>query len=94
MITIASKYEGFFRCGIHHSTTPNSYPDGYFTAYQLAVLEAEPALIVLREPDAPQATTPAQTDSDAADDGAQAQTDSAAPAEAEPTARPKKRGKA
>lgn len=47
MIKITSKKEGvFFRCGIGHTKNPVEYPDARFTAEQLAVLNAEPMLIV------------------------------------------------
>lgn len=46
MIKIASKREGFRRCGIAHSVTPTEYSDDAFTPAQRALLEAEPMLIV------------------------------------------------
>lgn len=46
MIRIISKVEGFRRGGITHSVTPAEYPDDAFTPYQLAVLQAEPMLLV------------------------------------------------
>lgn len=46
MITIASKKEGFRRCGVAHSQTPTSYPDDRFTAEELQTLQAEPMLVV------------------------------------------------
>lgn len=45
-IRIVSKREGFWRCGMQHSTTPKVYPDGFFTPEQLQRLKAEPMLIV------------------------------------------------
>lgn len=45
-IRIVSKKEGFWRCGVQHSTTPTIYPDDRFTPEQLAQLQAEPMLVV------------------------------------------------
>ncbi|MHB1350112.1 MAG: HI1506-related protein [Desulfobulbaceae bacterium] len=46
MITIQSKTEGFRRCGVAHSRTPVSHPDGRFGAEELKILQAEPMLVV------------------------------------------------
>lgn len=47
-IQITARSEGFRRCGMAHSAKSQTYPDDYFTASQLAVLESEPQLIVVR----------------------------------------------
>lgn len=47
-IQITARSEGFRRCGMAHSAKSQIYPDDYFTASQLAVLESEPQLIVVR----------------------------------------------
>lgn len=99
MITIVSQYDGFIRAGVRHSSQPASYSDNFFSLQQLAELEADPALVVVRTSDTPPAQTDSGTDSSAAvADGAQAAADSdtpgaaAEPAPAEKPA-PKKRGK-
>lgn len=45
-ITITSKRDGFRRCGVAHRDVPVTWPDGSFTEEQLAILRAEPALVV------------------------------------------------
>lgn len=51
MIRIISKVDGFRRGGIEHSALPTEYPEGTFTREQLAVLRAEPMLLVDLLPD-------------------------------------------
>jgi hypothetical protein len=46
MIKITSKKAGFRRCGIAHPKETASYPDGRFSAGELAILKAEPMLTV------------------------------------------------
>ena len=46
MIQITSTTNGFRRCGIVHSTDTVEYPDSAFIKEQLAMLQAEPQLIV------------------------------------------------
>ncbi|WP_304168579.1 HI1506-related protein [Lonsdalea britannica] len=50
-IQITAKREGFRRCGIAHSETTKTYPDNHFTAEQLAKLESESMLVVVRVSD-------------------------------------------
>ena len=50
MIKIISKKEGFRRCGVAHSETPKEYPDDRFAAEEIAVMEADPMLIVVEVP--------------------------------------------
>ncbi|VUS84901.1 HI1506-related protein [Klebsiella spallanzanii] len=45
-ITITSKRDGFRRCGVAHRDVPVTWPDGSFTEEQIAILRAEPALVV------------------------------------------------
>jgi len=45
-IIITSRKDGFRRCGIAHASVPVEYSDGHFTADELAVLQAEPLLMV------------------------------------------------
>lgn len=45
-ITITSKRDGFRRCGVAHRDVPVTWPDGSFTDDQIAILRAEPALVV------------------------------------------------
>ena len=45
-IIITSRNDGFRRGGIAHSRIPVAYPDGHFTDDELAVLQAEPLLMV------------------------------------------------
>lgn len=45
-ITITSKRDGFRRCGVAHRDVPVTSPDGSFTDEQIAILRAEPALVV------------------------------------------------
>ena len=51
MIRITSKKEGFRRCGVAHSKGPVEYPNGRFTTEELAILKAEPMLLVEEIPD-------------------------------------------
>lgn len=45
MIRITAKKDGFRRAGISHAGT-RDYPDGRFTPQELAMLKAEPMLVV------------------------------------------------
>ncbi|EPI4979094.1 HI1506-related protein [Raoultella planticola] len=45
-ITITAKRDGFRRCGVAHRDVPVTFPDGHFTDEQIAILRAEPALVV------------------------------------------------
>lgn len=47
-ILIASKRDGFRRCGVEHSSIPSLYADDLFSEEELAILEAESMLIVQR----------------------------------------------
>lgn len=46
VIIIEAKKEGFRRCGVSHGIKPVEYPLTYFTKEQLAILQAEPMLVV------------------------------------------------
>jgi hypothetical protein len=46
MLRIKSKREGFRRCGVAHSKQWTEYPEGRFTAAELARLKADPMLTV------------------------------------------------
>jgi hypothetical protein len=48
MIKIKSKRPGFRRCGMAHPAEWTEYPDDRFSAGELARLEAEPMLTVVR----------------------------------------------
>lgn len=45
-ITITAKRDGFRRCGVAHRDVPVTWPDGHFTDEEIAILCAEPALVV------------------------------------------------
>ncbi|EOY0364371.1 TPA: hypothetical protein MX249_002855 [Klebsiella pneumoniae] len=45
-ITITAKRDGFRRCGVAHRDVPVTWPDGSFTDEQIAILRAEPSLVV------------------------------------------------
>lgn len=45
-ITITAKRDGFRRCGVAHCDVPVTWPDGSFTDEQIAILRAEPSLVV------------------------------------------------
>jgi hypothetical protein len=45
-IIVKSKREGFRRCGVAFSKKAKEYPDDFFDAEQLAILDAEPMLEV------------------------------------------------
>ena len=47
MITITSKQDNFRRCGVAHRQTPTDYPDDYFSAIELDILQKEPMLVVV-----------------------------------------------
>ncbi|WP_370558565.1 HI1506-related protein [Edwardsiella tarda] len=49
MIYITSKRNGFYRCGVAHSEHTTAWADDHFSPEQLAMLEAEPMLIVTRD---------------------------------------------
>jgi len=51
MVRIRSKKNGFRRCGVAHPEKPVDYPDEKFTKGQLAILNAEPMLVVEILPD-------------------------------------------
>lgn len=42
----AKPRKGFRRCGVHHPASPVDHPEGRFSETQVAVLKAEPNLIV------------------------------------------------
>jgi hypothetical protein len=46
MIKIRSKKAGFRRCGIAHPKEAVQYPDDRFSEEELAILQAEPMLVV------------------------------------------------
>ena len=46
LITITAKRDGFRRCGVAHRDVPVVWPDGSFTDEQIAILRAEPSLVV------------------------------------------------
>lgn len=46
MIRISAKREGFRRCGVAHHAAPTDWPEDAWSAEQLAVLQAEPMLVV------------------------------------------------
>ncbi|MEC5319305.1 HI1506-related protein [Brenneria populi subsp. brevivirga] len=50
-VQITAKRDGFRRCGIAHREKTTTYPDDHFTADQLATLESEPMLVVVRVSD-------------------------------------------
>ncbi|EOY3849971.1 HI1506-related protein [Klebsiella pneumoniae] len=45
-ITITAKRDGFRRCGVAHRDVPVTWTDGSFTDEQIAILCAEPSLVV------------------------------------------------
>lgn len=45
-VTITAKKDGFRRCGVGHPATAVEHPDGRFSAAELALLKAEPMLVV------------------------------------------------
>ncbi|HBE4653547.1 TPA: hypothetical protein OZ629_005281, partial [Escherichia coli] len=47
VIEITARREGFRRCGVAHSATTKAWPADAFTPEQLAVLKADPMLIVV-----------------------------------------------
>jgi len=53
MTTVTSIQEGFRRCGVAFSRTTTVYPEGTFTPEQLAILKAEPKLVVVETPEEP-----------------------------------------
>ena len=59
MIRIKSKQHNFRRCGMPHPEQPVEYPDGRFTPAELAILQAEPMLVVEVVADSKSALVPA-----------------------------------
>lgn len=47
VIEITARRDGFRRCGVAHSATTKAWPVDAFTPEQLAVLKADPMLIVV-----------------------------------------------
>ncbi|MBL4757576.1 MAG: hypothetical protein JKY32_08050 [Rhizobiales bacterium] len=47
-ITITAKKDGFRRCGMAHPAEPTTHPAETFTAKELAILEDETMLVVVR----------------------------------------------
>lgn len=52
-VIITAKKDGFRRCGMAHSSDAVKHKDGTFTEEQLAILKAEPMLVVQELVDVP-----------------------------------------
>ncbi len=67
MIRITSKKDGFRRAGLAHPAQATDYHDDKFAPEQLAALEAEPMLVVVRlpNPEPPEAPAPAEPEASA-----------------------------
>lgn len=64
-VVITAKKDKFRRCGIAHPAQETEYPNGHFTKGQLAVLAAEPMLMVQFVPaEAPRAKGDAKKEGD------------------------------
>ncbi len=59
MIRITSKKAGFRRCGVAHPGETTEYPNDRFSKKEIAILEAEPMLVVEHVKDAPKPQKPA-----------------------------------
>nr|AUG44383.1 hypothetical protein Daes_2401 [uncultured bacterium] len=46
MIRISAKKDGFRRCGVAHPRSATEHPDKAFSSKELAILQAEPMLVV------------------------------------------------
>ncbi|MGE4296941.1 MAG: HI1506-related protein [Desulfovibrionaceae bacterium] len=57
-IIITAKHDGFRRCGIAHTAEATTYLDDAFTSKQLAILKAEPMLVVQMVEDEPDHAEP------------------------------------
>lgn len=57
MIRIQSRKPGFRRCGIAHPKEPVEYSNDHFIEDEVAILEAEPVLIVTHHEDEPAEVT-------------------------------------
>lgn len=92
MIRIKSKKAGFRRCGVAHADRWTEYPDDRFSAEQIAVLKAEPMLVVecVKDPTPPPVPV-VDRGSPAATDGSPAPAAVFEPAPAKPAV--KKKGK-
>ncbi len=62
VIEITARREGFRRCGVAHSATTKAWPVDAFTPEQLAVLKADPMLIVVERDKASGQNDTAQRD--------------------------------
>ncbi|WP_413178382.1 HI1506-related protein [Escherichia coli] len=62
VIEITARREGFRRCGVAHSATTKAWPVDAFTPEQLAVLKADPMLIVVERDKASGQNDTAQSD--------------------------------
>lgn len=58
-IVIQARRDGFRRCGVSHSAERTEYPDGYWSDADLAILKAEPQLMVVEVPATAAADDPA-----------------------------------
>jgi hypothetical protein len=62
MIEIKSKQDGFRRCGVAHTKEPVEHADDKFSKEEIAILKADPMLIVKHAEDPVIAETPALKD--------------------------------
>ncbi len=68
MIRIRStRRSGIWRCGVHHGPEPVDYPDDRFSPQELALLQAEPMLVVERV-DAPEPAAAEPPESEGSED--------------------------
>ena len=78
-VFIQSRKDGFRRCGVAHSAERTEYPDGHWSDADLAILKAEPQLMVV------------EVQAAAADPAADDDPETPAPAAADPAAKPAKK---
>jgi len=57
-IVIIAKKDGFRRCGVSHSGQATTWPEDRFTPEELAILQAEPMLVVQVVPETAEAPEP------------------------------------
>lgn len=78
-VLIQARRDGFRRCGVSHSAERTEYPDGHWSDADLAILKAEPQLMVVE--------VPSTTTADAATDDPENPT----PVAADPATKPAKK---
>ncbi len=87
-VTITAKRDGFRRCNAAHATVTTAYPDGHWTEAQLAILRADPNLVVVVTPAQAEETAQAATPGENPEAAAKPDATTDATPDATPDAKP------